>query len=102
MFKPYCAQCGSIKPGESSIDHGHCQPCLNTGHIHSLVSSESDRVRRFEGWTKFWDYHSYSQSDRVKVQPPVKRPVVKVAGNLQLATMRPVKVAKPKLRVKVN
>jgi hypothetical protein len=37
--------------------------------------------------------------DRVKVQPPIKRPIV---GGLSVATARPVKVAKPKLRVKVN
>ena len=61
-FKRYCAVCGKFRPkGRTESD---CIPCLNTGHIYHLVSSEEDRQERIARWTKFYDEQEFTKKER--------------------------------------
>lgn len=62
MFKPYCPQCGRVKPEE--VTATNCIPCQNAGHWVRLVFNEEDRQHAI-GWRKnFFDRHGYSEAER--------------------------------------
>ena len=69
-FKRYCIACGKFRPkGRTESD---CIPCLNTGHISRLVSSEQDRRRRITLWAAFYGEQDFTRK-QIKSIPSFQR-----------------------------
>jgi len=60
-FKPYCAQCGSVRPdGDTSAT---CGPCAKKGHSYPLVHNNQVRLERIARRQKFYTEHKYTAKE---------------------------------------
>lgn len=69
-FRPFCHQCGSIRP--DGRDDVVCVPCLNTGHMNTIVLDEDDAKRRILVWLEYYTKHGFT-SRQVQGIPSWKR-----------------------------
>jgi hypothetical protein len=61
-FKPYCPQCGRVKPDD--VTATNCIPCGNSGHGYRLVANEKDRQDRIAHWKMYYDKNGFTEAER--------------------------------------